>query len=259
MTADPVLVETKDHVCVISLNRPEKHNAFNHEMYDALNEVTAWAADDPDVRVIVLRGEGYSFSSGKDTAVLGEHGGAGPVAFLYRAQEVNRRLRQCRKPVIATLKGHVLGKALETALAVDMRFAAKGTKLGFPEIHFGLITDNGGVPNAVALVGPSRAKYLLMTGNVIDAEQALAWGLVDWLVEADEIDDHVSNVAAQLAGLSPIAIGLAKEIVNQVNDAAVAVGSRAEMLGQLALYATDDQGEAKAAYIADRPPVFRGR
>lgn len=259
MTSESVLVRAEGHTCVISLNRPAKHNAFDLEMYDALNEVTAGVADDPDIRVIVLRGEGPSFSSGKDTTILGEHGEAGRVAFLYRAQEVNKRLRQCRKPVIAALKGHVLGKAFEIAVAADMRVAARGTKLGLPEIHFGLVTDNGFIPNAVAITGPSRTKYLLMSGELIEADQALSWGLIDWIVEPEDLDQHVMRLASQLARRSPIAIGFAKEIVNQVNDAAVQIGTRAEMLAQLALYATEDRDEARQAYTTGRDPLFRGR
>jgi enoyl-CoA hydratase/carnithine racemase len=251
--------ETRDKVRVISLNRPHRHNAFDDALYEALCRATADAVDDPGVRAILLRGEGTSFSSGRDTASLGLHGAAGDFAFLHAAQEVNLRLRSCRVPVVAVLKGAVFGKALEIALAADFRVAAPSARLSFPEVEFGLFTDNGGAAHAARLAGPSRAKYLLMSGDRIDAQTSLSWGLVDWLVPVDEVDDYGLDLAARLAARAPLPVALAKELVNQFDDAAIAIGFRSERLAQLALFHTADYREAKLARTERRAARFTGQ
>lgn len=256
---DEVKVACDGGLRVISLNRPARHNAFNDDMYEALCEATRDAVAAPDTRVIVLRGEGKSFSSGRDTAVLGRHGDIGDFAFLDRAQEVNLLLRTCRVPVIAALKGAVFGKGLEIALAADMRVAASDARLAFPEVRFGLFTDNGGATSAARLAGPSRAKYLLMSGDPVNAQTAAAWGLVDWCVEAEAVDDFALDLARRLARQAPLPVALAKELVNQADEGATAAGFRSERLAQLALFGSGDYHEAKRARQDGRPPRFSGR
>lgn len=258
--ADLVVTETADGVAVLSLNRPERHNAISQELYDQLLAAARRTVASADVRVLLLRGEGPSFSSGIDTSGLGRRDGdATHWSHGRHTQELNLLLADAPKPVVVALKGHVLGKALETALAGDMRVVARGARLGFPEVHFGLSTDNGGAPRTVALAGPSRAKYLIMTGDPIDAEQAVAWGLADWLVEPDELDTFALDLARRLAARAPLAQAVAKEMVDQVHRGAIVNGTRAEMLAQIALFSSEDHAEGKAARRDRRPPAFHAR
>lgn len=158
--------------------------------------------------------------------------------------------------MVVALKGYVLGKALETALAGDIRVVARGAKLGFPEVDFGLGTDNGGAHRTTALAGPARAKYLIMSGELINAEQAVAWGLAEWLVEADELDAFALQLARRLAAKAPLALAVAKEVVDQVHRAAVLNGARTEAFAQIALMSTQDYQEARTAKREGRDPSF---
>ena len=255
---EPVFVQRIERVAVISLNRPQKHNAISDDLYDALYEAALTATEDSDVRAIVLRGEGASFSSGRDTTEMGRNVESSGD-FVRRSQSLNRLLRACSTPVVVALKGHVIGKALELALAADFRFVARGARLAFPEIEFGLVTDNAGATSASVLAGPSRAKYLLMSGAAISAEEAVAWNLADWLVEPVALDDAALGLATRLAARSPAAIALTKQLVNQTNDAIVALGFQSEMLAQRVLFAGDDHREAVAARREARTPDFRAR
>jgi enoyl-CoA hydratase/carnithine racemase len=258
--AGTVQTRRDDDVAVISIDRPERHNAMDKTTYDELLEAVTNAIEEADVRVLVLRGEGRSFSSGVDTAGMGQRR-AGETHWSHgrHTQELNLRLAASPKPVVAALKGYVLGKGLETALAADVRVVAHGARLGFPEATFGLVTDNGGAPRAVSLIGPARTKYLLMSGALIDAPTAVQWGLAEWAVDAEDLDDRALQVAHELAQGAPLAVAVAKELVDQVHRGAITNGTRTEMLAQIALMATEDHREAKAARAEKRPPSFQGR
>lgn len=258
--ATVVTTRVEDFVGVVSLNRPDKHNAIDDELAAQLLAAVEWAAGEPAVRVVLLRGEGRSFSSGRDTSVMGKRReGDSHFSHLRRSQQLNLRLAECPKPVVVALKGYVLGKALETALAGDIRVVARGAKLGFPEVAFGLATDNGGAPRTTALAGPARAKYLIMSGELVDADQAVAWGLAEWVVEPDELDTFAFDLARRLAAKPPLALAVAKEVVDQVDRSAVLNGTRTEAFAQIALMSTEDYQEARAARGDNRPPTFSGR
>ncbi|MET0579358.1 MAG: enoyl-CoA hydratase/isomerase family protein, partial [Ilumatobacteraceae bacterium] len=183
-----VLTDLVDGVAIITLNRPERHNALDDESSALAQDAVRWAVDDMDARAILLQGAGKSFSSGRDTAQLGRRTpGDSDYQFILRSQKTRILLMEATKPVIGALKGAVLGGACEMALSCDYRVAADNIKMGFPEVGFGIMTDTGGAPLATILAGPSRAKYMLMTGERIGAEQALAWGLVDEVVTPDEL------------------------------------------------------------------------
>jgi enoyl-CoA hydratase/carnithine racemase len=156
-----------DGVATISLNRPERHNAVDDELHDGLAEVWTEVLADPAARVILLRGEGRSFCSGRDTAQLGQRtAGESDLAFIRRHQDTRVLQLASPKPVIAALRGHVLGGGLEMALAADIRIAAADVRMAFPEIGYGLMTDTGGSPLATMLAGPVDA--LAMIKQTVD-------------------------------------------------------------------------------------------
>jgi enoyl-CoA hydratase/carnithine racemase len=232
-----VVVERADGVGTVSLNRPHRHNAVNDELHEALDAGFNEVAADPEVRVILLRGNGPSFCSGRDTAQLGRRvAGEDDLSFLSRHQRSRLAQLECPKPIVAALRGHVLGGGLEIALACDMRIAAADVRLAFPEVGYGLVTDTGGAPLATMLAGPSRAKRLIMTGDPIDGSTALAWGLVDEVVAPDELDAVARSLCVRLASRPAQLLALAKQLVDQSWDAAVRAGMRAELVTQLALF-----------------------
>jgi enoyl-CoA hydratase/carnithine racemase len=234
-----VLSQVVGRVAVLSYNRPEVHNARNDAMTLAWETALDRALDAAEIGAIVLRGEGPSFSSGRDVRELGDRkAGEDDESFIARAQERQLKILMSPKPVIAALRGYVLGGALETALACDLRVADSTAQLAFPEIGHDLITDTGGIPLATRLAGPSRAKYLVMTGRRIEAEQALAWGLVDEVVAPEVLDDHVLALAQAIASASPEAVAHAKRIADASSALDVPSAMRLELAAQVELFAS---------------------
>jgi enoyl-CoA hydratase/carnithine racemase len=238
-SAAKVRLVVADSVATISLNRPERHNAVDDELHGELVAIWGQVLDDPAARVILLRGEGPSFCSGRDTSQLGRRPeGESALPAIRAHQQFRLTELDSPKPVIAALRGHVLGGGLEIALAADIRIAAADVRLAFPEIRYGLMTDTGGAPLATMLAGPSRAKWMLMTGRPIDASRALAWGLVDDVVPPEELDDVAAALAREIAAGPAEVLAMLKQTVDGLWHGAVHAGMRAELLGQVALFAS---------------------
>jgi enoyl-CoA hydratase/carnithine racemase len=234
-----VLSHTEDGVGVLSFNRPDRHNALNDEMLAAWREELGRVAADPLVRAIVLRGEGPSFSSGRDTAELGRRAaGETDFDFVLREQREALQLRNVAQPMIAALRGWTLGGAFELALHCDFRVAATDARVGFPEVQHGLVPDVGGTQVLVALAGPARAKRLILTGEPIRATTALDWGVVDEVVAPEDLDAHARDLAAALATLPPAAVTAAKRLVDAALDDTVAASLRRELRAQVDLFSS---------------------
>lgn len=258
--AQLVLRENKSGVAIITLNRPERHNAIDDEMGDALRDALDAALGDDDARVLVLRGEGKSFCSGRDTTVLGHRArDESDFHFVRRAQDGRLKLMDSPKPVVAALKGGVIGGGCEMALSADIRVSSADLKMRLPEINYGLLPDTGGTQILTALIGPSRAKYMAMSGEAIDAETALAWGAVDFVVAPEELDARAFAIAQSLAEKPPIALAMAKQLVDQMHGPAIRLGIRQELLAQTALFKTEDYTEARAAVREKRKPKYKGK
>jgi len=239
-----------DGVATISLNRPERHNAVDDELHDGLVEAWAEVLADPAARVILLRGEGRSFCSGRDTAQLGQRtAGESDLAFIRRHQDTRVLQLASPKPVIAALRGHVLGGGLEMALAADIRIAATDVRMAFPEIRYGLMTDTGGSPLATMLAGPSRAKWMLMTGRQVDAERALSWGLVDEVVSPEEVDEVAAALAREIAAGPVDALAMIKQTVDGIWHGALHGALRAELVAQVALFGGADYQARRRARL----------
>ena len=249
-TTEKVIVAVADGVATVSLNRPERHNAVDDELYEQLSSGWRRVLADPAARVILLRGEGRSFCSGRDTGQLGRRA-AGESDLEFIRKHIRTRVVQLDspKPVIAALRGHVLGGGLEMALAADIRIAAADVRMAFPEIRHGLMTDTGGSPLATMLAGPSRAKWMLMTGRPVDAERALAWGLVDEVVPADQVDDVAAALARDIAAAPADALAMIKQTVDGLWHGPLHAALRAELLGQVALFGGEDYQARRRARL----------
>ena len=251
MATDVVLSSVIDGIGVVSFNRPARHNAVDDELGREWRSAVMHALDDDAVRCVLLCGEGRSFCSGRDTAQLGQRaGGESDVAFVAHAQEIRVAILASPKPVVAAVQGYALGGGFETALSADMRIAADDAVFAFPEIGFGLVADTGGTQLLTPLIGPARAKYLLMTGSRIDAAQALAWGVVDWVVAPGELRTAALELAARLAAAPPTAAAFAKQLVDQAWAGSIRNGMRQEVVAQAALFASDDYQRLKARRAA---------
>jgi len=260
MSAAPILYELVDGVSVISLNRPERHNALDDEAAAAMWEAIERGLGDPGGRVLLLRGEGKSFCSGRDTSVLGHRAtGLSDFEHLTRSQQRKIRLLDSQKPVVAAVRGHAVGGGFELALQADIRVAATDARMSLPEINYGILTDGAGAAIVATLAGASRAKYLLMSGKPIGAQLALDWGLVDFLVAPEELDDFALGLAKDLAAKPPVHLAAAKYLVDGVSGDRVRRGLRDELMVQTALFKTEDYQEARAARRENRQPKYVGR
>lgn len=240
-----LLVETRDRVRIISFNRPERHNALDDATLDEIAEAFRSAANDSGVDVILLRGEGRSFCSGRDTALIDDSGAAGDTGgtdyeFIRRHQDMRLAQLDSAKPIVGALKGTVAGGGLEFALASDIRIAATDIRLSFPEIKYALTTDSGGSVLTTMLAGPSRAKLMIMTGRRVDADTALRWGLVDEVVAPEELDERAFALCREIAKHSNSAVQTTKQLVDQAWRGAVVNGMRAELLAQVALFSSPE-------------------
>lgn len=258
--ADLVLTELTDGVAVVSLNRPEKHNALDDTTSAEYRRAMEWALREPEARCIVLRGEGRSFCSGRDVTQLGQRPpGVGDYTFVRAAQQGNVDLMSSPKPSIAAVKGYCLGGGFERALAADIRIGSPDAVMSLPEVTYGLVPDTGGTQLLTALVGPGRAKELVLTGGRIDADQALAWGILNRIVPAEELDEVVMELARTIAANSPMAVALGKQLVDQCWADQIGRGLKAELTAQTALFTSEDYREARLARREGRPPRFAGK
>ena len=255
-----------DSILYMSIDRPEKRNALTPDMIDAISEAVSGADDHPDVRAVVVHAEGPIFSAGVDLAMIGEMAGGAvgknPARMLRRLAErlqtALNRLEATEVPVIGALHGQVLGLGLELALAFDLRVASEDCLMSIPEARIGLVADVGGTTRLARTVGPSRAKDLLMTARSIGADEALGWGLVNRVVPSVNLLPTAVALAQQIAANAPLAVGLAKLIVDQGDGVPKQTQMAIERWAQSQLIDTADVAEAVQAFMQKRPPKFRG-
>ncbi len=261
---DLVVTQQRDTIIEIVLNRPDKRNALNWDLYNAFGEAITEASRASGTRAVLIRGEGKAFSAGIDVSdflILPKKFGPDwqqrgrQITDEY--QRVLTRLERLELPTIALLHGHCLGLAMELALACDFRIAAEGTKLGLPESRLGLIPDVGGTTRLTRLIGPARAKELIFTGRQIDASQAERWGIVNYVVPETELLSKGEELAAEISQAAPLAVGMAKRVIDGLAD--VDRGLMLEGWAQSQLFSTEDFMEGAQSFLMRRKPEFKGR
>jgi 2-oxoglutaroyl-CoA hydrolase len=243
-------------VATITLDDPEKHNRVPMVARRELADMFGRLSEDEEIRVIVLTGAGEkAFSAGGD--VMGflrtDPGTLSRLAWNVAAAE------RCPKPVIAKLRGYVLGVGLELALASDFRIAADNVELGLPEIRLGMIPGSGGSQRMARMVGLGRAKDLIMRGKRIKAAEARAIGLLTEVHAPDELDAAVDGLIDELTNLSPLALGMAKRVLDHAYEGPLGVGLELEGLAYGLLRSTHDFEEGVKAFVEKRKPRFEGR
>ena len=251
---DGFRVERDGGIATITLDVPGKLNRVSMPARDQLSTVFAELDADDAVRLVVLTGAGGAFTAGGDIAGFLEHS---PWAVSQLARNVAAPER-CSKPVIARLEGYVFGVGLELALACDFRIAADDVQLGLPEVTIGMIPGSGGTQRLARLVGLGRAKDIVMRGRRVSADEALALGLVGDVVRAAELDAAVSSLAEELSGHSPLALAMAKRVLNTAYEGPLHVGLELEGLAYGLLRQTHDFREGVEAFVEKRKPEFTG-
>ncbi|MCZ7565451.1 MAG: enoyl-CoA hydratase/isomerase family protein [Burkholderiales bacterium] len=249
-------------VAALTLNRPAALNAWHQPMRTELRDAVRALVEDDDLRVLVITGAGRAFSAGEDVRGmqgLAELGTRGFRRVARGVHDVFDALEAIEVPVIAAINGVAAGGGLELALSCDFRLAASGARLGFPENNVGLIPGSGGCSRLVKLVGLAQAKRLVMTGEMVSAEHALELGLVEEVLAPERLMDRSRELAGQLAGKAPLALGLAKVVLNACLNVDPATGRDLERLGQSILKRTEDHLEGARAFVEKRKPRFKGR
>ncbi len=239
----------------VILNRPEVLNAMDWDTFDALARVCDEVVVRSDVRVVVVSGEGRSLCSGIDTTTLQSPRGS-LEDMIAHAQAGFRKLAALPIPTIVAIKGHALGAGLQLALACDIRVAATDASLGLLEHRFGILPDLGGTQQLGRLVGPGMAKKMIWTQERIDGSEAHRRGLVELVVDPDDLESSVEELAAAIAAAPPTAARQVKRLVDLSGRVPIDEGMDEEAQGQLECFGSPDFAEAIAAFVEKRAPNF---
>ena len=253
-----ILREDRGAVAIITLNRPEKRNALDDALRGALAAALTEVERDETIRVVVLSGAGdKAFAAGADLKELGTRSVA-EQALLMTQPRIFDLLAAVRRPVVAAVNGACLGGGLELALACDIRIAAAGATFGAPEVRLGLIPGGGGTQRLPRIIGTGAAMRLVLTGEAIDATEALRVGLVDEIASGDVVARAV-ELAERIARNGPVAVMAAKEAVRSALSMPIEQGLRAEAALFLLAFASADRAEGIAAFLEKRAAEFPGR
>ncbi|MDP3713206.1 MAG: enoyl-CoA hydratase-related protein [Mycobacteriales bacterium] len=257
-----VRYDTADRIATLTLSHPGRKGAFTLEMIDQWADHLVAAAADPEVRVVVVTGEDDAFCSGIDLSVLQGIEDT-PLArkrmLTHGVHKVARAVLDLDKPLVCSLNGVAVGAGLDMALMCDLRFMARSAKVSEGYIKVGLVPGDGGAWLLPRLVGPSKALELLLTGDMVGAEEALRIGMVNRVYDDAELAERTREFALQLAGMSPIAVSFIKRTVQQ--SASIDLRTSLDLISShmAVVQSTDDYREAQAAFAEKRPGDFQGR
>lgn len=250
--------EAAPGVTLIRLNRPEALNALNTALLGELAQALAAAEADDSVGCIVLTGSAKAFAAGADIKEMSDK----TYAQMFKADFFTagaRAIEQCRKPIIAAVSGYALGGGCELAMMCDFILAADTAKFGQPEINLGVAPGIGGTQRLTRFVGKSKAMDMILTGRMMDAAEAERSGLVSRVFPADSLVDEVLAIAAKIAGQSPLAVAMNKELVEAAYETTLTTGVALERRLFHSLFAFEDQKEGMAAFVEKRKPAFEGK
>ncbi len=255
-----LICERTGSVAVIRLNRPEKFNSFNREMAMELQNKLDDAAMDSEVRAIYITGEGKAFCAGQDLSEAIEENGPGIEKIVFEHYNpIIKRIRSIEKPIICGVNGVAAGAGANIALACDIVIAARSATFIQAFSKIGLIPDSGGTFILPRLIGLQRATALMMTGDKLNAEDALAWGLISQYCNDDELQAKGMEMATRLAAMPTIGLGLTKRLLNSSFTNSYSEQLEEEGNLQIIAAATDDYREGVNAFLEKRKPVFTGK
>ena len=256
---DRITLEIDGAVATITNRNPEKHNAFDDEMDAHLWEMLDELKATPSVRAVVWRGEGKSWSSGRDVGSIGTN-----KTELSHHQLMTRGVRGIQKlwdldaVFLVACKGWVMGGSFQRALLCDIRVAAEGTRFRLPEVTHGVIPDTGGVGALHAICGPGVVSDLVLTGRIMPAEEALSHGIVSRIVTDDELEPTVFEMAQQIAAAPAVTVKMARTVIRHLSIPDIRASMEDELIYQTFINKSEDFAEFRAARAEDRQPNYRG-
>ncbi len=260
MDASNIIVERREPIAIVTINRPEKLNALNIATIESLDTTMHKLNEDSAIRAIVLTGAGQkAFVAGADISEITRLDQSSGEAFATRGQKVFRFIETMTKPVIAAVNGFALGGGCELAMSCHIRIASSHARFGQPEINLGIIPGYGGTQRLPRLIGLSNAIYLLSSGEMISAEKALQLGLVSEVVESEQLMERAATLASALSQKAPLALQYILEAVYRGMDTDMdsALAIEARLFGKSC--ETEDMREGTSAFLNKRKPMFKGK
>ncbi len=252
--------EVKDAAGIITINRPDAMNSLNEEVLNELSEAVDKAQADETVKCVIITGAGRAFVAGADIAGMQPLNREQGYEWGRLGQQVFRKIETLKKPVIAAVNGFALGGGCELAMACDIRIAGEKAKFGQPEVGLGITPGYSGTQRLPRLVGKGKAMELILTGEIINAEEACRIGLVNKVVPQEELMDNALSMAEKIGRNAPIAVSYSKKAINkgmEASDMENAILVEAELFGSC--FATEDQKEGMKAFLEKRPAEYKGK
>ncbi len=255
-----LLYSKEEGIGIVTINRPESLNALNGEVFTELYKLFQEIEDDQDVRVVILTGSGEkAFIAGADIAEMQAQSSVEIRSFIDKGRRASDRIYTLSKPVIAAINGFALGGGCELAMCCDLRVVSEKARFGQPEINLGIIPGGGGTQRLSRLIGMTRAKELIYTGNAIDANTAFTMGLVNKVVPPESLMAEAKELARKLLSKSSIALALAKKAITSGANMNLPSGLDLEAECFTLSFATEDQKEGMSAFLQKRKPEFKGK
>lgn len=252
-----IVLEKDNGIATLTINRPEARNALNSQVVAELAAAADELARDGDVRAVIVTGAGdKAFVAGADIGEMKDLDADGARRFAAAGQRAFAKLAGLPVPVIAAVNGYALGGGCELALACDVRIASETARFGQPEVGLGITPGFGGTQRLARLIGPGRAKWLIFSGQMIGAAEALAWGLVERVVPPEQLLAAARELAEKMAGNSPVAIAQAKQAIDRGLAVPLAEGCEIEAEAFAACFRTGDPREGMSAFFEKRRPRF---
>lgn len=259
MPYQTLLTSIQDGILVITINRPDKLNALNKDVFTDLSNVVDEIIQSPAIQSAIIIGSGSkAFVAGADITEFAGLSNEEAKALSKRGQDIFFKIENCSKPIIAAVNGFALGGGCELAMACHFRLAATHAKFGQPEVNLGLIPGYGGTQRLTQLIGKGRAIELLISGNMLDAETAFKYGLVNYVVPADELLNKAMAILTNINSKAPLAIGACIQAVNAVFSNAQN-GYDAEINAFSQCFGTADMIEGTTAFLEKRKAIFTGK
>ena len=260
MSTDPILLDFDGPIAIVSNNRPEKHNAANDAMDRRLFEILGELHRREGLRAVVWRGNGASFSSGRDTSELGVRSeDVSDFEFIERGHRGTLQLLTLPVPILAVLKGWVIGGSFERALLCDLRIAGESAKMVLPEIRHGVVPDSAGTARLFQMAGHGLVADLALTGRTLDAQEALRHGVVSRVVPDAELDETALGMARQIAAAPAFTVQMFRRTLGRIANPLATTSLAEEALTQSMVFASRDYAEMKAARAEKREPRYRNR
>ena len=247
-----ILTEKSEKVGFVKINRPDVYNAVNVEAILEMENAVRDFSNDDELQVVIITGEGKSFVSGSDISRLVEMDSMKAREYSQIGQRVLDFIENMEKPVIAAVNGFALGSGCELAMACDIRIASEKAKFGQPEVKLGLIPGHAGTQRLARIVGAAKAKELIFTGEMIDAQEALRIGLVNKVVAPEALMDEAKNMAVKIMEVGPTAVRIAKTVINRGIEASLKTANSYETEAFSMLFSTAEAKEGMKAFLEKR-------